>query len=90
MFLPKQKKEDCKKLSPSDETLFIRNKEQVGKTHKVLVEGVSKKSNEELYGRNSQNTVIVFPREYKAGDYVLVNVEGCTSATLKGKAIKFV
>ena len=70
---------------------FIRNKEQVSKTHKVLVEGVSKKSKEELYGRNSQNTVIVFPREnYKAGDYVLVNVEGCTSATLKGKAIKLV
>ena len=70
---------------------FIRNKEQVGKTHKVLVEGVSKKSKEELYGRNSQNTVIVFPKEYyKAGDYVLVNVEDCTSATLKGKAIKLV
>ena len=70
---------------------FIRNKEQVGKTHKVLVEGVSKKSKEELYGRNSQNTVIVFPREnYKAGDYVLVNVEDCTSATLKGKAIQIV
>ena len=68
---------------------YIKNKEQVGKTHKVLVEGVSKKSNEELYGRNSQNTVIVFPREkYKAGDYVFVNVESCTSATLKGKVIK--
>ena len=39
---------------------FIKNKEQVGKTHKVLIEGVSKKSNEELYGRNSQNTVLVF------------------------------
>ncbi|MGB1931546.1 MAG: TRAM domain-containing protein, partial [Flavobacteriales bacterium] len=48
-------------------------------------------SNEELYGRNSQNTVIVFPREkFNAGDYVLVNVEDCTSATLKGKAIKLV
>ena len=35
---------------------FFRNKEQVGKAHKVLVEGVSKKSKEELYGRNSQNT----------------------------------
>jgi tRNA-2-methylthio-N6-dimethylallyladenosine synthase len=70
---------------------FFRNKEQVGKAHKVLVEGVSKKSKEELYGRNSQNTVIVFPREdYKTGDYVLVNVESCTSATLKGKAIKLV
>ena len=70
---------------------YIKNKEQVGKTHKVLVEGVSKKSNEELYGRNSQNTVLVFPREkYKAGDYVLVNIESCTSATLKGKVIKLV
>ena len=70
---------------------YIKNKEQVGKTHKVLVEGVSKKSNEELYGRNSQNTVIVFPREkYKAGDYVFVNVESCTSATLKGKVIKLI
>ena len=66
-----------------------RNKQQIGKTHKVLVEGVSKKSKKELYGRNSQNTVIVFPKEeYKAGDYVFVNVEECTSATLKGKAIK--
>ena len=63
----------------------------MAKSHKVLVEGVSKKSKEELFGRNSQNTVVVFPREnYKAGDYVLVNVEDCTSATLKGKAIKLV
>tara|TARA_Y100000385_G_C12656883_1_gene451998 strand:+ start:44 stop:406 length:363 start_codon:yes stop_codon:yes gene_type:complete len=70
---------------------YIRNKEQIGKTHKVLVEGVSKKSQEELYGRNSQNTVIVFPREsYKAGDYVYVDVEDCTSATLKGKATKLI
>ena len=70
---------------------LIRTKEQVGKTHKVLVEGVSKKSKEELYGRNSQNTVVVFPKEnYKPGDYVLVNIEECTSATLKGKATKLV
>ena len=70
---------------------FIRNKEQVGKIHKVLIEGVSKKSKEELFGRNSQNTVIVFPREhYKPGDYVLVNVEDCTSATLKGKVTKII
>ena len=68
---------------------LIKNKQQVGKSHKVLIEGVSKKSKRELFGRNSQNTVIVFPREnYKAGDYVLVDVEDCTSATLMGKAIK--
>ena len=66
---------------------LLRNNGHLGKTHKVLVEGVSKKSKEELYGRNSQNTVIVFPKEnYKTGDYVLVEVDSCTSATLKGKA----
>ena len=70
---------------------LIRNKEQIGKSHKVLVEGVSKKSKQELYGRNSQNTVIVFPKEdCKPGDYVLVNVKSCTSATLKGKVIKVI
>ena len=68
---------------------LIRNQNHVGKTHKVLVEGVSKKSKEELFGRNTQNTVVVFPKEnYKIGDYVFVEVDQCTSATLKGKAIK--
>ena len=68
---------------------LIRNQNHVGKTHKVLVEGISKKSKEELFGRNTQNTVVVFPKEdYKIGDYVLVEVDQCTSATLKGKAIK--
>jgi len=63
-------------------------KKDLGKTYKVLVEGVSKKSDKELYGRNTHNSVIVFPREdYKIGDYVMVKVEDCTSATLKGKAI---
>ena len=65
-----------------------RAKQQVGKAHKVLVEGVSKKSDAELFGRNTQNTVVVFPREdYKAGDYVMIHADSCTSATLKGKAI---
>ena len=68
---------------------LFRTKQQVGKVHKVLVEGFSKKSKEELYGRNSQNTVVVFPKEnYKAGDYVMVKVNSCTSATLKGEAVK--
>ena len=67
---------------------LIRNQNHVGKTHKVLVEGISKKSREELFGRNTQNTVVVFPKEdYKIGDYVLVEVDQCSSATLKGKAI---
>lgn len=67
---------------------LYRNQEYVGKVHKILVEGVSKKSDKELFGRNTQNTVVVFPREnFKAGQYVNVKVHECTSATLKGKAI---
>lgn len=65
------------------------NKKDLGKTYKVLIEGVSKKSDEDLFGRNSQNKVIVFPREnFKPGEYVNVKVEDCTSATLIGKVIK--
>jgi len=64
-------------------------KKSVGKTYEVLVEGISKKSDQELYGRNTHNSVVVFPRkDYKAGDYVMVKVKSCTSATLKGEAIE--
>ena len=67
---------------------LFRNKQHIGKIHKVLIEGTSKKSNSELFGRNTQNTVVVFPKEnYSPGQYVNVEVTDCTSATLKGKAI---
>tara|TARA_R110002072_G_scaffold111614_6_gene239773 strand:- start:1251 stop:2699 length:1449 start_codon:yes stop_codon:yes gene_type:complete len=63
-------------------------KKDIGKTYEVLVEGTSKKSKDELYGRNTHNSVVVFPKEnYKPGDYVMVKVLDCTSATLKGEAI---
>lgn len=66
----------------------IRTSEAVGKTFEVLVEGISKKSDEMLCGRNSQNTMVVFPREkFKKGEYVNVRIEKCTSTTLIGKAI---
>jgi len=62
---------------------------EVGKTFKVLVEGVSKKSEDELYGRSDQNKVVVFPKEnFKKGDYVMVKVNTCTAGTLIGKAVK--
>jgi len=60
----------------------------VGKTFKVLIEGISKKSNDDLFGRSDHNKVVVFPKEnYKKGDYVHVKVESCTAGTLIGKAI---
>lgn len=65
-----------------------RTKQGVGKVHKVLVEGVSKKSEDHLYGRNSQNTTVVFPRgTHKKGEYVNVLAKSCTSATLIGEVV---
>jgi tRNA-2-methylthio-N6-dimethylallyladenosine synthase len=64
------------------------NKKDIGKTFTVLIEGDSKRSNKDWMGRNSQNKVIVFPKEnyeLKKGDYVNVRVEDCTQATLLGK-----
>ncbi len=62
------------------------NLRDVGKTFEVLVEGVSKRSDKELFGRTSQNKVVVFPRgDHKPGDLVRVRVESATSATLKGE-----
>ncbi len=64
---------------------YKSNLRDVGKVFEVLVENVSKRSKEELSGRNSQNKVIVFPsKEHKPGDYVMVEVTSCTPATLKG------
>lgn len=65
------------------------NAKDVGKTFKVLIEGNSKKSDLHFKGRNSQNKVIIFPKVdgYKPGDYIHVNVNKVTSATLLGKAI---
>ena len=58
------------------------------KVHTVLTEGISKRSPDHLFGRNSQNKVVVFPRgNHKPGDYVKVFVEKNTSATLTGKVI---
>jgi tRNA-2-methylthio-N6-dimethylallyladenosine synthase len=68
---------------------FERNMLDVGKVHQVLVEGYSKRSNDDLQGRNSANKVVVFPKEnFSKGQYVNVLVEECTGGTLVGKAIK--
>ncbi len=66
-----------------------RTREQSGKKHEVLIEGNSKKSDEMLMGRNSQNLVLVFPKEnFEKGQYVTVNAERCTTTTLIGQAVK--
>ena len=62
----------------------------LGKTVEVLIEKSSHKSDAHWSGRNSQNTVVVFPKgQYKPGDFVLVKIDSCTSATLIGTAVGY-
>lgn len=62
------------------------NKKDIGKEFEVLVEGVSKRSKEKLFGRTSQNKVVIFDNKgVSIGNYVNVKIEDCTSATLIGQ-----
>jgi tRNA-2-methylthio-N6-dimethylallyladenosine synthase len=64
------------------------NKKDIGKTFKVLIEGLSKRSNSDAYGRNSQYVTCIFPKDhYQAGDYVNVKIHDCTTTTLIGKIV---
>lgn len=64
------------------------NQRCVGKTYEVLVEGVSKRSREQLFGRTEQNKVVVFDRaNHKIGDFVQVVITEASSATLKGEPL---
>lgn len=69
---------------------LYRAQEHVGKVQEVLIEGTSKKNPNEWKGRNTQNTVVVFPKEnYELGDFVNVQINDCTSTTLKGVAVGY-
>lgn len=60
----------------------------VGREFDVLVEGFSKRSREQLFGRTSQNKVVVFDKgNHHIGDIVRVRVTSSSSATLKGEAL---
>jgi tRNA-2-methylthio-N6-dimethylallyladenosine synthase len=75
-------------IAKQNEHSLARNKGDLGKTFKVLIEGYSKRSDEFLQGRNSANKVIIFPKENKQkGQYVNVLVESCSKATLMGRII---
>jgi len=77
-------------INLQQEHSHYRTQQHLGKIEEVLIEGDSKKSSAHWKGRNTQNTVIVFPKEhYKLGDFVMVQVERCTTATLIGKAVGY-
>jgi len=61
---------------------------EVGKTFRVLVEGTSKKNEDELFGRTGQNKVVVFEKgDLKKGDYIFVKINSCTAGTLMGQPL---
>ena len=65
------------------------NKRDIGKEFEILVECTSKRSEEQLSGRTSQNKMVVFDRHnFKVGDYVKVRITGCSSATLFGEVVE--
>lgn len=65
------------------------NAKCVGKEYEILVEGVSKRSREQLFGRTEQNKVVVFDRgTHHPGEYVRVRITSSSSATLQGEEIR--
>ena len=71
------------------EIALENNRKEVGREYEVLVEGESHRSKEQLFGRNSQNKVLVFDRgDAQTGTYRRVKVESCTAATLIGSLVQ--
>jgi tRNA-2-methylthio-N6-dimethylallyladenosine synthase len=86
--------EDVKKkrlteiIDKQQEISLARNKMDLNKVHRVLIEGFSKRSDQHLQGRNSANKVVVFPKSnFQKGQYANVLVHECTTATLIGESV---
>lgn len=76
-------------IALQNELSLRSNRLDVGREFEVLVEGVSKRSDRQLFGRTSQNKVVVFDRgDARVGDYVRVRVTDCSSATLHGQRVE--
>jgi len=67
---------------------LLSNQRQIGTTQKVLIEGPSKRSEAHYCGRTGRNSMVVFPNDnYQKGQYVMVKINDCTSATLLGEVV---
>ncbi len=76
-------------IAVQNELSAASNERCVGKEYEVLIEGVSKRSREQLFGRTEQNKVVVFDRgNHRPGQYVRVRITSSSSATLKGECIE--
>ena len=87
--------EDSEKVRRLNEIIALQqecsaanNKKCIGETYEVLIEGISKRSKEQFYGRTEQNRTAVFDRKgYRIGDFVKVKIYDSTAATLLGEII---
>ena len=76
-------------IALQNELSLCSNRRDVGRTFEVLVEGYSKRSRTDMYGRTEQNKVIVFPAgDTRIGDRVMCRVDRATSATLLGTRLQ--
>ena len=65
------------------------NRRDIGKTFEVLIEGFSKRSREQLFGRTSQNKVVIFDKQdLHVGQFIQVKITRASSATLFGEVVK--
>lgn len=75
-------------IAIQQESSLRSNQKAVGKTFEVLIEGTSKKSDQELRGRNTHNAMVIFPKgNLEKGTYVDVKITECSSATLMGEVV---
>lgn len=76
-------------IALQQECSVANNKKCIGNVYEVLIEGVSKRSREQFYGRTEQNRTAVFDRKgYKIGDFVKVKINDATAATLLGEIVE--
>lgn len=75
-------------IALQNELSAASNKKDIGREYEVMVEGFSKRSQEQMFGRTSQNKVVIFPREGRhIGEFIHVKVLSCSSATLIGEVV---
>ena len=75
-------------IAKQSQSSLERNQLDIGKVFKVLIEGFSKRSQEDLQGRTSSNKVVIFKNDgFKKGTYLNVKINNCTSATLLGTIV---
>ena len=76
-------------IAKQSEISLERNKLDVGTTQLILIEGTSKRSDQQFKGRTSANKMVIVPAgDFKIGDYINVKITNCTAATLFGEILE--